>query len=451
MPFHDDQPIQKYIPHISLESHLNLSIQTDSPSPYIDSNKTHSLPVTVSLAVAPLELTYRPPLDIVIVVEKSQEMTSTFFEATRLSINKVLSTLNGNDRLSLVFYDDFGYRVTPLNRMSEDNKEDIRSGLHSVYLSGGADLADGLGQGMEILRQRRYKNPTACVLVIGASSDVKSVGTLDFLLQKNMNENFYVHTFGCTGTENPVFQWIAQQKNGLFHQISSETELTAAFFEALSSVAQIQSHEAELYFFTNTRLLPESGVQNVYNDNATWSIPEKCYKVKLPYLTPGFKEEFRLEVAIPQLPKNAKTGEHTINILDVIYRVEALDSVIMKKENLQVNVYHDLNDESTADQEQGEEYTCFEDDSLSYRGFKHGEQTMASMEKVSKLVIVEELMIEANKLLHQNKAEEAKKVAARLRWEAQGLGMEFEVIIKNFLEKVYQSCRRDSFDGYLEC
>ncbi len=92
MPFNDDEPIQKYIPHISLESHLNLSIQTDTS--YIDSNKTHSLPVTVSLAVAPLELTYRPPLDIVIVVEKSHEISHDFFEATRLSIHQVLNTLN---------------------------------------------------------------------------------------------------------------------------------------------------------------------------------------------------------------------------------------------------------------------------------------------------------------------------------------------------------------------
>lgn len=203
MPFNDDEPIQKYIPHISLESHLNLSIQTDTS--YIDSNKTHSLPVTVSLAVAPLELTYRPPLDIVIVVEKSHEISHDFFEATRLSIHQVLNTLNENDRLSLVFYDDFGYRVTALNRMTEDNKEAVRNGLHTVYLSGGADLADGLGQGMEILRQRRYKNPTACVLVIGGSSDVKSVNTLDFLFQKYMNENFYVHTFGVSNTENQVF------------------------------------------------------------------------------------------------------------------------------------------------------------------------------------------------------------------------------------------------------
>jgi len=447
MPFNDDEPIQKYIPHISLESHLNLSIQTESPTPYIDSDKTHSLPVTVSLAVAPLELTYRPPLDIVIVVEKSHEISSEFFEATRLSIHQVLNALNENDRLSLVFYDDFGYRVTALNRMTEDNKEAVRNGLHTVYLSGGADLADGLGQGMEILRQRRYKNPTACVLVIGNSSDVKSLNTLDFLFQKYINENFYVHTFGVCHPENQSFKWIAEKKNGLYHQISSEKDLTASFFDALNSVAQIQSHEAELYFFTNTRL------QNLSNDNATWSIPEKCYKVKLPYLTPGFKEEFRLEVAIPQFNKNAKAGEHSINILDVIYRVETLDSVIMKKENLQVNVYHDLNDESTADQEQGEEH-IFEDDSLSYRGYKGFEQqgniSMASIEKVNKLVIVEELMIEANKLLNQNKSEEAKKVAARLRCEAQGLGMEFEVIIKNFLEKVYQSCRRDSFDGYLE-
>ena len=449
MPFHDDEPVPKFTPQENLESHLNLSIQTENSNSYIDTSKTHTIPVKVTLEVSSMQIYSRPPLDLVCVIEKSGEMTSDFFEAVRTSLYNLLNALTDKDRLSLVFYDDFGYRVTPLSRMNESNKATIISALSNVYLSGGADLADGLGQAMEVLRQRRYTNPTACILLMGVSNEIKQADSLDFLLQKYANENFYIHAFGCVGYNNQLLRCIAEQKNGVFHQIKEEKELTISLFESLDSVSKIQSHEAELYFFTNTQLLPENSIMHAQNENFAWSIPEKCYKMKLPYLTPGYKEEFRLEVAIPKFSNSLKTGEHLYNALDVIYRVETLDNVIMKKENLQLTIYHDSNDESTADQEQGESHT-FDDDLTSYRQGNYANEavspSIASIEKVNKLIIVEELMLEANKFLQQNQPEEAKKVASRLRWEAQGLGSDFEVIIKSFLEKVYQSCYKESFE-----
>lgn len=453
MPYNDDEPTIKYSSPTSLEPHLNLSIETNTP--YIDITKTQTIPVKVTMSVSPMDYYSRPPIDIICVIEKSQAVDPSFLEAIRLSMHNLLSVLNDNDRLSLVFYDDFGHRITPLNRMSENNKEVVRDALHDIYLSGGVDMADGLGQAMEIIRQRKYTNPTTCIFLVGASEDIKSTNALEFLFQKYANEKFYVHSFGIPEYNNQVLQWITTKKNGVYHNIKEEQDLSNSFLEALASLSSIQSNEAELYFFTNTKMNPEAALSKANNNNIVWSIPEKCYKVKIPFLTAGYKEEFYLDVAVPKLNiKALKNGDQLVNILDVIYRVETFDNVIMKKENLQVQVYYDINDESTAEQEQEEEQEeiMFEEIRSNYASncAQERNSSIASIEKVNKLIVVEELIIEANQLLQQNRIEEAKFVASRLRREAQGLGMEYEIVIKNFLERVYQSYQTESFEDLME-
>jgi hypothetical protein len=77
-----------------------------------------------------------------------------------------MDNLDEHDRISIILVDDFAYRVHGLLPVNEKNEEFIMNSIRNVYFMGGRDIADGVSHGLEVLKQRNYKNPLSLLYLI---------------------------------------------------------------------------------------------------------------------------------------------------------------------------------------------------------------------------------------------------------------------------------------------
>jgi len=145
MPYADDDPIDLNIMDFNLEYLSNISISSNVESVKINHSEKQTFELSIRWSFPKIETETRLPVDIVFVIEKSMNIDKKLFANITQAINDFVEDLGDNDRVSIVVFDDFGYRSLPLVRITDENQDKIRETLFNLYLSGGADLSDGFG------------------------------------------------------------------------------------------------------------------------------------------------------------------------------------------------------------------------------------------------------------------------------------------------------------------
>lgn len=116
----------------------------------------------------------RPPLDLVVVIDISGSMSSSFseyyydangnqkqaevsdeskMEAAITAVKGVTEQLTDEDRLGVVLYNNNSYRAKPLRNVEQTDMDSVREHIDDLQSGGGTRLSDGADRGIEMLEQ----------------------------------------------------------------------------------------------------------------------------------------------------------------------------------------------------------------------------------------------------------------------------------------------------------
>ena len=325
MPFTDDDPIPGTMINLDVNLFSDISISINQNSIKLNHPEPQTLEVTGKWTLPKITFEPRVPIDLVFVIEKSEKMGKLNFSKVREAVSVILEKLEDNDRVSIVVYDDFGYRATPLSKMTEDNQDIIRGTLYNLYLSGGRDLTDALGQAFEILRQRRFQNPMSSIFLISNSNEIKGASELEFLFRA-YKMKYILHTFGYgKGHNEKLLEWIAHSSRGNYYNCAKEDNLAEKVKEAFEDLNKVIIYDSELYFAFNPLLHPIVGSTINGGANQTWVSNESIYKLEIPSIRADTTHEFGLEVTIPMdlTIQNPKENEEFLKIISKISTVSS--------------------------------------------------------------------------------------------------------------------------------
>ncbi|CAL5009796.1 unnamed protein product [Urochloa decumbens] len=125
---------------------------------------------------------WRPPVDLVAVLDASTGMAGAKLEEAKRAMAFVVDSLGPRDRLSVVSFDSGGARrVTRLTRMSGDGKAAANRALESLAAAGSGfdpgNVRGGLDEAAKVLRGSRHNNEVAGVILLsdgGGHDDMPS-------------------------------------------------------------------------------------------------------------------------------------------------------------------------------------------------------------------------------------------------------------------------------------
>jgi len=109
--------------------------------------------------------------------------------------------LDENDRLSIVVFDNKSDRITPLMRMTEENKDKTLQMISKIQSRGGTAISTGIQLALDILKSRRYINSVTSIFVLSDGQDGNAMNSS--WVERSAESNLSIHTFGYGSDHDP--------------------------------------------------------------------------------------------------------------------------------------------------------------------------------------------------------------------------------------------------------
>jgi len=109
---------------------------------------------------------HRSPIDLVAVVDESGSMGGDRIRLLKETVQFVIKNLESGDRFGLIGYSSGSREVLPLTAMDSEGKKKATELTATLRASGGTALCKGLVHGVNMMRQRTFKNDIASVMIL---------------------------------------------------------------------------------------------------------------------------------------------------------------------------------------------------------------------------------------------------------------------------------------------
>ena len=225
----DDEPILNSSLDESRGEPPTLSISLKLSSNYIQLSTEHQeWPVCLNIRCSDQVLEERIGMDIVILLEASN-CTSEKCEIIKSSIEFVISRLTGQDRLSIVSYNDTARRLCPLISMSYTGKIKIAMALRNLVYYGSSDLAEGMIFALSVLNNRRNVNTNSNIILLSSGRDncpssiTERISDIIREFSARITGKFSIHSFALA-KPTAVLAYISEETNGTCYFPNDEAE-----------------------------------------------------------------------------------------------------------------------------------------------------------------------------------------------------------------------------------
>lgn len=171
------------------------------------------------------ENTFRAPIDLVCVIDRSNSMKRGRIDLVRAAINQLIELLGDKDRLSLVEFNDAADRICPLMLCNKKNKETLLKYVTNIQCKGATDITHGAKVAFEIIRQRNQKNYITSIFLLSDGQDGYAYKGVETLIEQykttyQMKECYTIHTFGFGQDHDAkLMNQISQMSGGNFYNI----------------------------------------------------------------------------------------------------------------------------------------------------------------------------------------------------------------------------------------
>ncbi|KAL9229417.1 hypothetical protein vseg_004884 [Gypsophila vaccaria] len=278
--FADDEPLPSPEPDISSSAQASsegshqtgvMTVKALPEFPALSqSEQSDSFSVLVGIRAPPLspEDSDRPnaraPVDLVAVLDISGSMNGRKIRLLKQAMGFVVDNLGPTDRLSVIVFSTMARRVTSLRRMTHEGRVDTITAVNSLQANGSTNIIAGLKLAVQVLEQRRQKNPVASFILLSDGQDnqngygaqfLQSLRNLPPCIRVNATDQVStdvvpvpVHTFGFGSDHDATaLHAIADGSGGTFSYIESIEIIQDAFAQCIGGLLSVVAQEVEIH------------------------------------------------------------------------------------------------------------------------------------------------------------------------------------------------------------
>ncbi|KAF5179107.1 E3 ubiquitin-protein ligase wav3 [Thalictrum thalictroides] len=312
----------------------------------------------------------RAPIDLVVVLDVSGSMKGTKLALLKRAVRFVIYNLGPADRLSIIAFSSRARRIFPLRRMSDAGHESAALAINSLVSSGGTNIVEGLKKGVQVLEERRERNPVASIILLSDGKDNYSIGFesdhrspndqasrwvthfLNLLPPSIRSTNsgiagedslppIPVHTFGIGADHDATsMHAISDVSAGTFSFIQDANIMQDAFALCIGGLLSVVAQQLKLTLISLSRgvrinSIPSGKHRLEIPSNGEWGV------VDIGELYADEEKDFLIQLSVPMLSATEERGEldRIFSLLSVecSYK-DILSKEIVQVENLEVNI-----------------------------------------------------------------------------------------------------------------
>jgi Mg-chelatase subunit ChlD len=220
----------------------------------------------IAVEIAPTGPAARAPVNVCAVVDVSGSMGElarvkdrtgtevndglTLLDVVKHALRTIAHGLGPNDRMCVVAYSTIARVVVELVTMDEGNKQSALAGIEGLRAGGQTNIADGLREGLDVLRAHKPHGITALLLLTDGQPNVVPPSGHVTMLQRYAEKHQFVvpiHTFGFGyKAESGLLVEIAEHTKGLYAFIPDATLVGTVFISTLAGLFTTLSSTATL-------------------------------------------------------------------------------------------------------------------------------------------------------------------------------------------------------------
>lgn len=342
---------------IDLENILNCSLNSKDSYIKLSTSESQKIPVLINIKTKENEQQakelddYRPPIDLICVIDHSGSMAGTKISLVRDTLKYLVSALSSNDRLSLIVFDDKAEILTGLQRVNEKNIPEFNKIISNIKNRGGTNMMLGLTQALEVMKNRKYKNKVTSIFML--SDGLDNVGNVDnnfktTLETMDIQDVFTMNTFGFGNDHDPeLMRKLATIKDGNFYYIEKLDLVDEFFVNALGGLLSVIGEKFSLKISANNEPpFSDLRISKVFGSQWKYNEEEKNYAFHMNQLWLGVAKELILELNIPPIKKKIGDLERNRIFLKANVEVNSIteNKIIKKDIELGFSLYNEDED-----------------------------------------------------------------------------------------------------------
>ena len=335
---------QMSIESFDIDKKMSLEIKIDSKALQLNQDSTLIVPINLIFDVDSVDNANKAAADIIFVIDRSGSMAGSKMNQVKKTLTFVLDLFSEKDRVSIVAFDYSAERLTPLLKMTSENKQITLQELNKINASGGTSIPSGIKIAFDIMQQRKHINDVTSIFLL--SDGLDGTDTEKDLQQKvnnfKSNSLFTINTFGYGTDYDPkLMSFISNLKDGNFYFIERLNSLDECFVDCIGNlfsavgenvVLQIQPEQSDL--------LPNLQFTKAYGVEGSWKVLGNTYTTEMIHLISGKKKTNVLEMKIPKLDKQVFKDIKSIKIASATITLKGLKNSkkvdIIKKAELEI-------------------------------------------------------------------------------------------------------------------
>ena len=333
----DDEPI---LTNSSLDESHELpfvSINLKFASNYLQlSDQVQEWPVCLNLTCSDQQLDDRNGMDIVCLIETSA-FSAEKASIIESSIEFLMSRLTGQDRLSIVVYNDSAKRLTPLISMTYTGKIKIRLILKNLKYIGSSDLFEGLVFAFSVLNNRRVINFNSNIIFFSTGKDnhphsIKE--RINDLLREftfRMINIFSIHIFALIQITE-ILAYLAEETNGNCYFSYADKDFLQNFAYSCGIMESKIGEDVTAKIVLKDTHLPVI-ISKVYSENG-----ENCFR--MPDILAGSSND---TIFLLKFPPCAEDQFFILEILSVLVEYKICGISHIEEVFLKIPVYSQSN------------------------------------------------------------------------------------------------------------
>jgi len=306
-------------PIVDLNDYVDLDIKLKQKIMNLNPNVTQIIPMLVTLNAKEMSDTQKTSVDLVCVIDKSGSMSGRKLELLKETFKSLMDLLNEQDRLSVVTFDSFSKRITPLLAMNKKGKSKTLDKISQISADGGTDICRGMMTALEILKQRRIVNNVTGIFLLSDGLDSSADSGVKKLVRSydefpNSN-NISINTFGFGDDHDPKLMGnISKLKDGNFYYIDKLDIVDECFGDCLIGLMSILAEQITFSInVVSSDMFPNIKIQKAYGSEGSWKNENEVYKTTQRHLISGKKRNHILDISIPPC-KDKLDGETKVVI-----------------------------------------------------------------------------------------------------------------------------------------
>ncbi len=168
-PYNDDEPFREPAP---LYERAPLELTCITPLTKTSPNSEFDGLIKISAPKAEGVNNPQTSADVVVVADVSGSMENeNKIQNLKATLNWLAGNLEPHQRLSLITFNGYARRVTPLTVMNEEGKHTQSQAVRLLEAAGGTDIGKALEVANRVLCERNYQNPVSLVVLVTDGQD----------------------------------------------------------------------------------------------------------------------------------------------------------------------------------------------------------------------------------------------------------------------------------------